>query len=70
MFIERPDDAEQAELFALGLIKEKDAFPEVKRLILVPCKHPKFCRTHGTFWINLRTNKSTLKHKIRKIIAL
>ena len=54
MFIEKKGDAEQAELYALGLIKSKNAFTEVKRLVLVPCKHRTFCRTHGTFWIKLR----------------
>ena len=66
MFIELPDDAEQAELFALGLIKEPK---DNGTLILVPCKHQKLCRTHGTFWINLRTNKSKIKIKTRKILG-
>jgi len=66
MFIELPDDAEQAELFALGLIKEPK---DNGTLILVPCKHKKLCRTHGTFWINLRTNKSKIKIKTREILG-
>lgn len=48
MFIEQAGDAEQAELFALGLIKEPKPEP---RLVLVACRHKVFCRTHGTFWI-------------------
>jgi hypothetical protein len=51
MFVEQPGDAEQAELFALGLIKEPK---EERRLILVPCKHPKMCRTHGTYVARFR----------------
>jgi hypothetical protein len=66
MFIERPEDAEQAELFAMGLIKEPKDYGT---LVLVPCKHKKLCRTHGTFWINLRTNKSKTKIKIREILG-
>lgn len=66
MFIERPEDAEQAELFALGLIKEPK---DNGTLILVPCRHKVFCRTHGTLWINLRTNKSKIKIKTREILG-
>jgi hypothetical protein len=66
MFIELPDDAEQAELFALGLIKEPKDYGT---LILVPCRHKVFCRTHGTLWIRLRTNKSKIKIKTREILG-
>lgn len=66
MFIELPDNAEQAELFALGLIKEPK---DNGTLILVPYKHQKLCRTHGTLWINLKINKSKIKIKTRKILG-
>lgn len=66
MFIERPEDAEQAELFALGLIKEPK---DNGTLILVPCRHKVFCRTHGTLWINLKINKSKIKIKTREILG-
>jgi hypothetical protein len=61
MFIEQPGDAEMAELFALGLIKEPKEEP---RLILVPCKHPKWCKTHGTTRIRFRI----LKNRIKRIL--
>lgn len=64
MFIERPDDAEQAELFAMGLIKLKDPKPE-PRLILVPCKHPKWCKTHGTTRTKLRLLKKKIKRTLK-----
>ena len=66
MFVELPDDAEQAELFALGLIKEPK---DNGTLILVPCRHKVFCQTHGTFWINLKINKSKIKIKTREILG-
>jgi hypothetical protein len=66
MFIERPEDAEQAELFAMGLIKEPK---DNGTLLLVPCRHKVFCRTHGTLWIHLRTNKSKIKIKTREILG-
>ena len=47
MFLEREGDAEMAEMFAMGLIKEPKDYGT---LMLVPCKHKVFCRTHGTFW--------------------
>lgn len=65
MFIELPDDAEQAELFAMGLIKEPK---DNGTLILVPCRHKVFCQTHGTLWTTLRTNKSKIKIKARKML--
>jgi hypothetical protein len=65
MFIEKKGDAEQAELFALGLIKEKDAFSE-KRLVLRPCKHPKLCRTHGTYTARVRFFIKAIKRKVVK----
>ena len=55
MFIEQKGDAEQAELFARGLIKEPK---DNGTLVLVPCKHRVFCRTHGTFWIRKKFWKS------------
>jgi hypothetical protein len=61
MFIEHPDDAKQAELFALGLIKEPK---DNGTLVLVPCRHKLMCRTHGTLRIRLRM----LTTKIRKAI--
>jgi len=67
MFIELPDDAEQAELFAMGLIKEPKDYGT---LVLVPCKHKKLCKTHGTFWIRLRILKTNTTNKIRKILPL
>ena len=48
MFKEQEGDAEMAELFAMGLVKEPKDYGT---LVLVPCKHKVFCRTHGTFWI-------------------
>ena len=69
MFIEQEGDAEQAELFALGLFKEPKPEP---RLILVPCKHPKWCKTHGTTRIRLRLLKKKLKRKLgfgNKVVA-
>jgi len=54
MFIEKPADAEQAEQFALGLIQEPKDYGI---LVLVPCRHKVFCRTHGTFWIRKRFRK-------------
>lgn len=62
MFIEQPGDAEQAELFALGLIKEPKPEP---RLVLVPCKHPKWCKTHGTTRIRLRMLKKKIKRNLK-----
>jgi hypothetical protein len=67
MFIERPEDAEQAELFAMGLIKEPKDYGT---LVLVPCKHKKLCRTHGTFWIALRILKTKITNKTREILPL
>lgn len=64
MFVEQKGDAEMAELFAMGLLKEKDAFNE-KRLVLVPCKHPKLCKTHGTTRIRLRMLKKKIQRKIK-----
>lgn len=61
MFIEQPGDAEQAELFALGLIKEPKDYGV---LVLKACRHKLTCRTHGTLWIRLRI----LTTKIRKAI--
>jgi len=56
MFLEQDGDAEMAELFAMGLIKE----PKDKgTLLLVPCKHKVFCRTHGTFWIRKKFLRAT-----------
>jgi hypothetical protein len=67
MFIELPDDAEQAELFAMGLIKEPKDYGT---LVLIPCKHKKLCRTHGTFWIALRILKTKINNKTREILPL
>jgi hypothetical protein len=67
MFIERPEDAEQAELFAMGLIKEPKDYGT---LVLVPCRHKVFCQTHGTFWIRLRILKTNTTNKIRRILPL
>ena len=63
MFIEQPGDAEQAELFALGLIKEPK---DNKALVLLPCQHKLTCRTHGTLWIRLRILRTKTKNKLRK----
>jgi hypothetical protein len=57
MFVERKGDAEQAELFAMGLIKEPKNYGT---LVLVPCKHKLICRTHGTLWIRLRFIKRAI----------
>lgn len=64
MFVEKPGDAEKAELFAMGLLKDKDPFSE-RRLVLVPCKNPKWCKTHGTTRAKLRFLKKKLKRKIQ-----
>ena len=64
MFLELDGDAEQAELFALGLIKLKDPKPE-PRLVLVPCKHPKWCKTHGTSRIRVRLLKNKIKRNLK-----
>jgi len=55
MFREQAGDDQQAELFAMGLIKEPKDYGT---LMLVPCRHKVFCRTHGTFWLRLRFLKS------------
>jgi hypothetical protein len=55
MFVELKGDAEQAELFARGLLKEPKDYGT---LVLVPCRHKVFCRTHGTFWIKIRFLRS------------
>jgi hypothetical protein len=55
MFIEQKGDAEQAELFARGLLKEPKDYGT---LVLVPCSHRVFCRTHGSFWIKIRFLRS------------
>jgi hypothetical protein len=62
MFIELDGDAEQAELFALGLIKEPK---DNGTLILAPCKHPRLCRTHGTTRIRLRLLKNKIKRNLK-----
>jgi hypothetical protein len=54
MFREQAGDAEQAEQFALGLIQEPRDYGT---LVLVPCRHRVFCRTHGSFWIRKRFRK-------------
>ena len=63
MFIEQPGDEEQAELFALGLIKEPKDYGV---LMLKPCQHKLMCRTHGTFWIRLRILRTKTTNKLRK----
>jgi hypothetical protein len=62
MFIELDGDAEQAELFAMGLIKEPKDYGT---LILVPCKHPRLCRTHGTTRIRVRLLKKKIKRNLK-----
>jgi hypothetical protein len=57
MFVERKGDAEQAELFAMGLIKEPKDYGT---LVLVPCKHKLVCRTHGSLWVRLRFIKRAI----------
>jgi hypothetical protein len=56
MFLEQEGDAEMAELFAMGLIKEPKDYGT---LVLVPCKNKVFCRTHGTFWIRKKFWRAT-----------
>jgi hypothetical protein len=67
MFIEQAGDAEQAELFAMGLIKEPKDYGT---LTLVPCKHRVFCRTHGTFWIRKKFWFSGINRKHRRLYLL
>jgi hypothetical protein len=62
MFIELDGDAEQAELYALGLLKEPK---DNGTLTLVPCKHPRFCRTHGTTRIRVRLLKNKIKRNLK-----
>ena len=58
MFVEKKGDAEQAELFAMGLITEPE---DNGTLVLVPCKNKVFCRTHGTYWVKKRIKESRKK---------
>jgi hypothetical protein len=67
MFIEQPGDAEQAELFAMGLIEEPKDYGI---LMLTPCKHKVFCRTHGTFWIRKKFWFSGINRKHRQLYVL
>lgn len=60
MFTELEGDAEQAELFAMGLIKEPKDYGT---LVLVPCKHRVLCKTHGTLWIRLKFLKQKQRSK-------
>jgi hypothetical protein len=55
MFVEKKGDAEQAELFAMGLITEPE---DNGTLILVPCNDPVMCETHGTYWVEQRIKES------------
>jgi hypothetical protein len=64
MFREQDGDDEQAELFAMGLIKEPE---DNGTLVLVPCKHPKLCKTHGTTRIKLRILKKKFKKSGRNL---
>jgi len=64
MFREQDGDDEQAELFAMGLIKEPK---DNGTLTLVPCKHPKLCKTHGTMRIRLRILKNRFKKSGRNL---
>jgi hypothetical protein len=57
MFVERKGDAEQAELFAMGIIKEPKDYGT---LTLVPCRHKLVCRTHGSLRIRLRFIKRAI----------
>lgn len=64
MFVERKGDAKQAELFAMGIIKEPKDYGT---LTLVPCKHKLICRTHGTLWVRLRFIKRAITNGKRKV---
>jgi hypothetical protein len=61
MFREQAGDDEQAELFAMGLVKEPKDYGT---LVLVPCKHKYLCKTHGTLRIKLRIKLRQLKRKV------
>jgi hypothetical protein len=61
MFREQAGDDQQAELFAMGLIKEPKNFGT---LALVPCKHKLWCKTHGTMRIKMRMKLRQLKRKV------
>lgn len=67
MFIEQKGDAEQAELFAMGLIKEPKDYGT---LVLMPCKHKVFCRTHGTFWIRKKFWKLGDKSRVKGVVSI
>ena len=58
MFVELEGDAEQAELFAMGLIAEPE---DNGTLVLVPCKSPVLCKIHGTYWVKKRIKASRKK---------
>lgn len=66
MFVEQKGDAEQAELFAMGLLKEPKDYGT---LTLVPCKHKVFCRTHGTFWIRKKFWKFGNKSQRQSVLS-
>jgi len=55
MFLELKGDAEQAELFAMGLIAEPE---DNGTLILVPCADSVMCEIHGTYWVKKRIKES------------
>ena len=55
MFVEKKGDAEQAELFAMGLITEPE---DNGTLILVPCADSVMCEIHGTYWVKKRIKES------------
>ena len=55
MFVELKGDAEQAELFAMGLITEPE---DNGTLVLVPCADPVMCEIHGTYWVEKRIKES------------
>jgi hypothetical protein len=55
MFVEKKSDAEQVELFALGLIAEPE---DNGTLVLVPCADPVMCEIHGTYWVEKRIKES------------
>ena len=55
MFVEKKGDAEQAELFAMGLIAEPE---DNGTLVLVPCADPVMCEIHGTYWVEKRIKES------------
>ena len=66
MFVEQEGDAEMAELFAMGLLKEPKDYGT---LTLVSCKHKVFCRTHGTFWIRKKFWKFGNKSRRRSVVS-